>query len=160
MPKESFSHITTLFLCIGFAFKVQCPCQNQKGETMKKVRIAYFSLICNTIVLGLISRKISFLPLCIGDMLWGVMIFFILAFIRPNRPNHHIAAASLAVCYLVEFSQLYQAPWINAIRQTIPGRLVLGHGFLWSDLIAYTVGIATVWGILKILARKKRKFSA
>lgn len=122
---------------------------------MKKVRIKYFALICVTIILGLISREISFLPLCIGDMLWGIMIFFILAFIRPNRPNHHIAAASLVVCYLVEFSQLYQAPWINAIRQTLPGRLVLGQGFLWSDLLAYTIGIAAVWTILSLLKREK-----
>lgn len=79
---------------------------------------------------------------------------------NPDKPDHLVALLSLAVCYLVEFSQLYQAPWIITIRRTLPGRLVLGHGFLWSDLLAYTAGIAAVWGIITILTRKKRKFSA
>jgi hypothetical protein len=43
----------------------------------------------------------------------------------------------------VEVSQLYHAPWIDAIRQTRLGGWVLGFGFLWSDLACYAVGIAT-----------------
>ncbi|WP_379134752.1 DUF2809 domain-containing protein [Paenibacillus sp. sgz500958] len=31
--------------------------------------------------------------------------------------------------------------WINSIRATFPGGLILGHGFLWSDLLRYAVGI-------------------
>ncbi|WP_228107363.1 DUF2809 domain-containing protein [Terrisporobacter petrolearius] len=31
--------------------------------------------------------------------------------------------------------------WINAIRKTTIGALVLGHGFLWMDLISYFIGI-------------------
>jgi hypothetical protein len=43
---------------------------------------------------------------------------------------------------MVEISQLYQAEWFNAIRITMPGRLILGQGFLWSDIISYTIGIS------------------
>lgn len=43
--------------------------------------------------------------------------------------------------YGVEFSQLYQAPWINDIRTPRIGGLVLEHGFLASDLLCYTAGI-------------------
>ena len=50
--------------------------------------------------------------------------------------------AALIFSYSIEISQLYQAPWINAVRNTKIGALALGHGFLWSDLICYTVGIA------------------
>lgn len=42
----------------------------------------------------------------------------------------------------VEVSQLYHAPWIDAIRAMVPGRLVLGTTFNWPDLPAYSVGIA------------------
>ena len=43
--------------------------------------------------------------------------------------------------YGIEISQLYQAPWIDATRATRLGGLVLGHGFLWSDMVCYSVGI-------------------
>ena len=32
-------------------------------------------------------------------------------------------------------------PWIDALRSTLPGRLVLGSTFNWLDLSAYAVGI-------------------
>jgi hypothetical protein len=49
---------------------------------------------------------------------------------------------ALTFAWGVEFSQLYRAPWIDAVRGTIPGRLVLGNTFKWLDLPAYAVGIA------------------
>jgi hypothetical protein len=38
-------------------------------------------------------------------------------------------------------SQLYHAPWIDSNRGTTLGALVLGHGFVWSDLACYAVGV-------------------
>ncbi len=43
--------------------------------------------------------------------------------------------------FSIEFSQIYQANWINQIRATILGSLVFGHGFLFEDLLSYTIGI-------------------
>jgi len=108
---------------------------------MKKKRVVYFSLVCVVILLGLISRQLSFVPLFIGDLLWAVMMFFIVRFIFPERAPMLIVFISLTLCYAVEISQLYQAEWINSIRQTLPGRLILGQGFLWSDIVSYTLGI-------------------
>lgn len=58
---------------------------------------------------------------------------------------------SLLFCYFIEVSQLYQASWINNLRNTTIGGLILGHGFLWSDILAYTFGvtIATIFELLK-----------
>ena len=47
---------------------------------------------------------------------------------------------AVGLCFLIELSQLYHSPWIDAVRQTRLGGLVLGFGFLWSDLVTYTVG--------------------
>ena len=113
----------------------------QGGLIMKKKRVVYFSLVCVVILLGLISRQLSFVPLFIGDLLWAVMMFFIVRFIFPERAPMLIVFISLILCYAVEISQLYQAEWINSIRQTLPGRLILGQGFLWSDIVSYTLGI-------------------
>lgn len=54
---------------------------------------------------------------------------------------------SLMFSFGIEFSQLYQAEWINSIRATILGGLILGKGFLWIDLVRYTVGITLSYGL-------------
>ena len=58
-----------------------------------------------------------------------------------------VMLAALAFSFAIEFSQLYQADWINALRRTTLGGLILGYGFLWSDLVCYTVGILIGAGI-------------
>lgn len=106
-----------------------------------KKRLVYVGLIFLIIVLGLLSRQVAVIPLSTGDALWATMIFFIVRFFLVDARVRSVAWIALLICYLVEFSQLYQEPWINNIRQTLPGRLILGQGFLWTDLIAYAVGI-------------------
>jgi len=44
----------------------------------------------------------------------------------------------------VEVSQLYRALWIDAVRGTTLGALVLGQGFLWSNFVCYVAGVG-VW---------------
>jgi hypothetical protein len=51
------------------------------------------------------------------------------------------ALLSLLFCFMIEISQLYQAEWINDIRNTRLGGLILGQGFLWIDIVAYTAGV-------------------
>jgi hypothetical protein len=41
----------------------------------------------------------------------------------------------------IELSQLYHAPWIDSIRHTTLGGLILGFDFVWSDLVCYAVGV-------------------
>ncbi len=115
-----------------------------------------------TIALGLFSRKIAYpyLPEIIndyfGDALWAVMIFLIFRFTFFNKDTRYIAIISLLFCFLIETSQLYHAPWIDAIRATTLGGLVLGSGFLWSDLFAYYIGVhAAATFELYILRRKQ-----
>ncbi len=59
----------------------------------------------------------------------------------PRASTRTIAGMALAVSVAVEISQLYHAPWIDSIRQTTLGGLILGFGFLWSDLACYLVGV-------------------
>ncbi len=109
---------------------------------MSKSRVAYFSLIILTIIAGLLSRHFKVIPLFIGDMLWALMVYFIMRFLFLHKSKKLAGMAGLIFCFAIEFSQLYKAPWINNLRHTLFGRLVLGEGFLWSDLLCYLVGIA------------------
>lgn len=51
-------------------------------------------------------------------------------------------AWSLVIAFAIEFLQLYQAPWMQALRANKLAYLVLGNGFDPLDLLAYVVGIA------------------
>ena len=77
-----------------------------------------------------------------GDALWSLMVFAGFGFLFPRASTLLIALLALTFAWGVEFSQLYHAPWIDAIRATLPGRLVLGNTFNWPDLLAYALGIA------------------
>lgn len=78
------------------------------------------------------------LPAWTGDMLYALMMFFIVRVLFIRKKILFVFGLSLCICFAIECSQLYQAHWINVLRNTLPGRLVLGQGFLWTDLIAYT----------------------
>ena len=45
-----------------------------------RLRLKYFIITCLIVVLGLLSRKITLVPLWVGDVLWATMIYFILRF--------------------------------------------------------------------------------
>ena len=109
-------------------------------------RFLYLVLVAGVVALGLASRHFSFLPsfvhLYIGDALWALMVFLIFGFLFPRQITLQIALYALCFSSFIEFSQLYHAPWIDSIRHTRLGGLVLGFGFLWSDLLAYLVGIS------------------
>lgn len=110
---------------------------------LKRNRSFYFILIIMTIAIGLMSRTNLvpklFYPF-LGDILYTLMIFFITGFLFPKLSSFKVAIFSVAFCFLVETSQLYQTHWINEVRSNKLGGLILGYGFLWSDLISYIVG--------------------
>jgi len=110
-------------------------------------RVRYALLALAVVAAGLLWRS-GLIPLPEwlsnygGDALWALMVFVGFGFLLPRASTLVVALLALTFAWGVEFSQLYHAPWIDAIRATIPGRLVLGHTFNWPDLPAYAVGIA------------------
>ncbi|MBO9585555.1 MAG: DUF2809 domain-containing protein [Flavobacterium sp.] len=116
---------------------------------MNKSRIHYFLVFLSIIFFGILSRKISFVPLWIGDFLYAVMIYFLVRVFFPSKKFFFIILASLLICYCIEFLQLYQGEWMVELRKTLFGRYVLGQGFLWSDILAYTFGITFAFIIEK-----------
>lgn len=121
---------------------------------MQKPRIIYSLLIIFTIVIGLLSRHYAFVPLFIGDVLWATLVYFLFRFVLIKKPVKTIVIYSLLFSYAMEFSQLYTAPWIERLRQTLFGKLVLGSVFCWGDLLSYTVGIFIGVGIEVYLVRE------
>ncbi|MEC0903001.1 MULTISPECIES: DUF2809 domain-containing protein [Bacillus] len=125
----------------------------------KRNRLLYATFTIIVIILGLSSRKFAFaLPELLndylGDALWALMIFIGFGFLFSKIETKKLAFISLIFCYGIEMSQLYHAEWIDNIRATTLGGLVLGYGFLWSDLVAYTIGVGVGLIFEFILQRK------
>ncbi len=121
----------------------------------------YISSTLLVVCLGLLSRKFSFLlpdaiNTYLGDALWAVMIYLIMATIVKSWSVNRVALYSILFCYIIELSQLYHAPWIDVIRNTRLGGLILGFGFLWSDILAYSIGVTTLFLIEKIIYKKPK----
>lgn len=90
-----------------------------------------------------------------GDALWALLVFIGLGFLFRRTSTLRVAAASLAFAGTVEFAQLYHAPWIDSIRATRMGSLILGSTFNPPDFVAYAIGIA-VGALMEHLLRDGR----
>lgn len=123
-------------------------------------RVLYFVTTSLVMIMGLLSRKFMFIfpkniaPF-IGDMFWAMMVYFGFRFLLPKLALLKSFNIALIFSFAIEISQLYQYDWINTIRKTTIGGLVLGHGFLWMDLISYTIGIIIAVIIDKALSHAK-----
>ncbi len=110
-------------------------------------RFVYALLIGVVMLLGLASRAKSVQPHLpmgeyAGDTLWALLVFLGFGLLLPQGSTWRVAMLAFGFALLIEGSQLYHAPWLDALRQTRLGGLVLGFGFLWSDLVCYAVGVA------------------
>lgn len=124
---------------------------------MRRHRKTYLVFILITILIGLISRSEIFsgwINSHLGDYLYALLFFLIFGFIFRKSKSYKILLISLIFCYAIEFLQLYQADWINFIRNYKVSRLILGNSFQWNDILSYTLGGTTGY-ILEILAYSK-----
>lgn len=99
--------------------------------------------------LGYVIRFAGILPEWLNDALGSVCyeIFWILLVVLlfpRTRPLWAAVGVCLATCAL-EFLQLWQPAWLQALRATLVGRLVLGNKFTWTDFPAYFLGSFLGW---------------
>ena len=83
------------------------------------------------------------------------MIYVLMRIIFIDKKASLIIILSLLTCYGIEFLQLYQGEWMIELRKTLFGRYVLGQGFLWADILAYTLGITIAFFIERIVLKYK-----
>mgnify|MGYP001556729322 FL=1 len=112
---------------------------------MKSNRLNYFITILLVLILGILSRKITGIPLFIGDVLYAVLIYFGFRFLIMDSKKSTSLLLSLLFCFDIEILQLVQIDWLLAIRKTTLGHYILGQGFLWLDLLCYIIGTFTAY---------------
>ena len=120
-------------------------------EKERKLRICYLAGIAVLIALGLLSRRVKFVPAACGDALWAMMVYCCFRIVLIRKPMIISAVAALITSFAIEFSQMLTPDWLVKIRSTFLGHMLLGQGFLWSDLLAYTIGIAVLYGLTALI---------
>jgi hypothetical protein len=119
-------------------------------------------LLIGTVALGLASRRYpaalpAFVSTYAGDVLWASMVFWLLTLVCPSGDRRQLAAIAFAIAVAVETSQRYHMPWLDALRASTLGALVLGQGFLWSDIVCYAVGVMLAAVVDGILAGRRHR---
>src|SRR5262245_10132473 len=109
-------------------------------------RLLYAGVMALVVAFGLPTRLIPevlppFVVNYVGDALSALAVFLGIGLLLPKARTRTIFLLAWAVSWGIEFSQLYQADWINAIRANKLGGLILGYTFLPSDLLMYLIGI-------------------
>jgi hypothetical protein len=76
-----------------------------------------------------------------GSMLWGTMVFFLVAIPASGQPRWKIALISISIAIGVELFRLVHTPWLDDFRLTTAGALLLGRVFSPWNILAYAAGI-------------------
>ena len=136
------------------------PMNGADTSQQRRGRLSYVALTLVVVVCGLIWRRpeLGLPPLVAkygGSMLWGVMVFLVVAALRPRVTLFRVAMIAAIVAATVEFSQLIEIEWLDRFRRTAIGALLLGRTFAWWDIAAYWAGIAAAFAVSTAFESKR-----
>lgn len=81
-----------------------------------------------------------------GDILYEIFWCLLLFLLMPSRKSVvQIPLGVLIITCILEISQLWKPPFLQAIRATFWGKIFLGTTFVWWDFPHYIVGCIISW---------------
>jgi Protein of unknown function (DUF2809) len=84
-----------------------------------------------------------------------VFIWILICYIvKPRVRAARLAWAVLVITCLLETLQLWHPIWLEQVRGTLGGRLLLGTTFEWSDFPPYFAGLLAGWAVVSALQAK------
>ncbi|MBB3608135.1 DUF2809 domain-containing protein [Rhizobium sp. BK602] len=117
------------------------------------------SALALIIAFGLALRRFGYeahLPFTVvkygGSILWGSMVYLLLASMRVTAKHGKIAGTAALIAMCVEFFRLVHMPWLDAFRLTTAGALLLGRVFSLWNILAYAVGIAAALALDAVIS--------
>ena len=130
------------------------------ASALRRLRLTYAVAALCIIIAGLLWRRpeLGLPPFAAkygGSILWGAMVFFVVAFLLPLMKPSTVAWLAAILAASVEFSQLVHLDWLDGIRRTTVGALLLGRTFTWWDIVAYWIGIAASFFTVRVAAIKR-----
>ena len=84
------------------------------------------------------------------ETFWCLLI----AFFACKMPAIRIALLVFSITSVLELLQLWQAPFLTALRSTFIGRTLLGTSFSWLDFPFYVLGCILGWLLIQVLRRE------
>lgn len=82
-----------------------------------------------------------------GSVLWAMAVYGAVSLLLPRVGITRVALTALVVAAAVELLKLlYWAP-LDAFRETLAGKLLLGRYFSYGALIAYWLAILCTWSL-------------
>lgn len=119
---------------------------------LRSRRLHLFAAILAVIAMGIGVRHLPLgLPREVvkyaGSVLWGAMVYGLVALVRPRAATGRLAAVALALAVLVELFRLVHIPELDAFRRTLAGQLLLGRIFSVWNVVAYAIGIGLAAGL-------------
>ena len=77
-----------------------------------------------------------------GSILWGAMVFFLVAIVASRSTRRSVVMIAAVIAVGVELFRLVHTPWLDSFRLTMAGALLLGRIFSPWDILAYAIGTA------------------
>jgi Protein of unknown function (DUF2809) len=124
---------------------------------MRLFRLRLWGSAIALIPLGYGVRFYGSSPAWFQDALGSIVyeIFWIVLWLacRPKALPLRVSGTVFLLTCSLEFLQLWHPPLLQLIRATLPGRLVLGNTFSWTDFPAYGAGSLAGYFWVKALTR-------
>jgi hypothetical protein len=126
---------------------------------VKIYRRIVFGILIALIPLGLASKFYQgplqfWVNNSFSSIFYELFWIFLVVFIQPRLSPGWVAFWVFMVTAVLEFMQLWKPPFLQAIRATLIGRLLLGTTFVWGDFLYYVLGCVVGWLILRGLRSK------
>ncbi len=86
-----------------------------------------------------------------GSIPYEIFWILLVVFIWPQITKGSAAIAVLITTCILEVLQLWHPPFLQAIRATLPGKLVLGTTFVSWDFFYYFIGCFCGWLWVKVI---------
>jgi hypothetical protein len=118
----------------------------------RRRRVQVIGMMLVIIAFGLLSRSghpivPHWLAQNAGDALWTTCLYMTIAAVAPQFATRRLLVLAIGISFCVELSQLAEVQWLEEIRRTTAGHLLLGRGWQWADLPRYVAG-ALIAGVL------------
>lgn len=123
-------------------------------------RACLLAATCGAILAGLVLRRFGYdigLPFVVvkygGSILWGSMVFLVVASLLPCRNGRAAIVVACIVAIAVELTRLVHFPALDAFRATTAGALLLGRVFSLWNIACYLAGIGAAAFIASRLSK-------
>ncbi len=121
-------------------------------RTTQNLRRPYGISLIATLVMGVATQFVEgpnlvWIARQLGGTFYVLLWIFLTLTAFPKWRASAVCGAALLATLLVECAQLAHPAWLENLRSTRPGRLLLGSDFDWMDFPYYGLGylVGLIW---------------